>query len=416
MNLPLAGVAASPFGPSRARLDQVALPCAAVEPSRVGAIAAMAHVSLIVVNYPDTTEAEGNVQSWREALIEAGHSLEVILVGPLRAEDSTADQPMPTRGAGLSAHVIDGLRAASGDVRVVIDGCRTYHAVDLPRLVEPLIDGRAHVAVADGGLTGWRALAAIVLRPISGSADPFSGLIAINRQAFERVQHSFKPVGRRFAFEILARARGTRIDVPVEAERSVRFPALRLDDLRHIKRISDDRLGNVSRLLQFCVVGASGMVVDLSFYALFQWLFGMTSLAEKSTRLGPLSLACAAALSIGLALTWNFTLNRYLTFSYAKKGSLLRQFVTYVLSNALGIALSFTLRLTLPRHVEFFAKHRLAAAVVGIVAATGISFSMSRWLVFRPHSPKNERSTPALDATATEPVAAPAEPVCPEVV
>jgi dolichol-phosphate mannosyltransferase len=375
----------------------------------------MAHVSLIVVNYPDTTEAEARVQSWRDALVGAGHTLEVILVGPSSAEESWADQPMSTRGAGLSADVIDGLRAAVGDVRVVIDGCRVYHAVDLPRIVEPFMNGRADVAVADSGLTGWRALAAMVLRPISGSADPFSGMIAINRDAFERVQDSFKPVGRRFAFEILARTRGNRADVAVEAERSVRFPALRLDDLRHIKRISDDRLGNVSRLLQFCVVGASGMVVDLSFYALFQWLFGMTWMADQSTRLGPLSLACAAALSIGLALTWNFTLNRYLTFNYAKKGSLVRQFVTYVLSNALGIALSFTLRLTLPRRVAFFAQHRLAAAVVGIVAATGISFSMSRWLVFRPHATPSEPTTPSQAASAPAPVSTPAEPVCPEV-
>ena len=46
---------------------------------------------------------------------------------------------------------------------------------DLPRVVEPLAEGRAEVAVADGRLGGWRALAALLLRPISGSADPFSG-------------------------------------------------------------------------------------------------------------------------------------------------------------------------------------------------------------------------------------------------
>ena len=113
-------------------------------------------------------------------------------------------------------------------------------------------------------------------------------------------------------------------------------------------------------------------------------------------------------MSIGLALSWNFTLNRYLTFSYAKKGSLIRQFVTYVLSNALGIALSFTLRLSLPRYFDFFEKHRLYAAVVGIVAATGISFTMSRWLVFRPNAgPPND--PPRGGEARTE---LPAEPVC----
>ena len=31
----------------------------------------------------------------------------------------------------------------------------------------------------------------------------------------------------------------------------------------------DDRFGNASRLIQFCAVGASGMIVDLTCYALF---------------------------------------------------------------------------------------------------------------------------------------------------
>jgi dolichol-phosphate mannosyltransferase len=330
----------------------------------------MAHVSLVVLNAPDRPSDDPRIDSWLEALEAAGHAVDVLF---------------PAGDAGLTARAIAGLREASGEIRVVVDSLRHYVPGDLPRVVEPLVEGRAEVAIADGRLGGWRVLAALVLRPISGSADPFSGLVALTAEAFERVEGDFKPVGRRFAFEILARARRGRTDVLVDSDRSVRFPSLGLDDLRHIKRIADDRLGNVSRLLQFCVVGASGMVVDLSFYALFQWLFGMTSLASRTTPFGaPLDLAVAGALSVGIALTWNFTLNRYLTFSYAKGGSLGRQFVTYLFSNAPGIALSYTLRLMLPEYVGFFAKHKLAAAVVGIVMATGITFSMSRWLVFRP--------------------------------
>jgi dolichol-phosphate mannosyltransferase len=355
----------------------------------------MAHVSLIVLRADAASADDPRIDAWCEALEVAGHTVAVV---------------SPGRDAGLTAQAIDGLRESDGEIRVVIDTARQYAAADLPRLVEPLSEGRADVAVADGRLAGWRALAAFALRPISGSADPFSGLIALTAAAFERAEGDFKPVGRRFAFEILARANRNRTDVVVEAPRSVRFPVLGLDDLRHIKRIADDRLGNVSRLLQFCVVGASGMVVDLSFYALFQWLFGLTPLAGRKMAMGaPLDLAVSGILSIAIALTWNFTLNRYLTFSYAKGGSVVRQFVTYVLSNALGIAVSLTLRLTLPEHFAFFAKHRLAAAVVGIVAATGISFSMARWLVFRP------RTTSAEELVASEEMIAEAESAVPEV-
>ncbi len=83
-----------------------------------------------------------------------------------------------------------------------------------------------------------------------------------------------------------------------------------------------------------------------------------------------------------MALCWNFSLNRRFTFSYARHGSLLRQFVTYVLSNALAVSVNLAIRLSLPRHVPFFDQHKLGAAVVGIVLATGLSFSMARWLVF----------------------------------
>jgi dolichol-phosphate mannosyltransferase len=354
----------------------------------------MAHVSLVVLNAPPATDDDPRIDSWREALEAAGHIVAVV---------------RPSPAEGLTAQAIHGLRATDGDVRVIIDYHRHYAADDLPRLVEPLVEGRAEVTVADGRLAGWRKLAALLLRPISGSADPFTGLVALTDAAFERADGAFKPVGRRFAFEILARANRNRADVVVHATRADRFPTLGINDLRHIKRIADDRLGNVSRLLQFCVVGASGMFVDLTLYALFQWLLGKTALADMTMFGAPLYLAVAGMISVGTALTWNFTLNRYLTFSYARGGSLVHQFVTYALSNALGIALSFTLRLALPMHVDFFAKHRLAAAVVGIVAATGISFSMARWLVFRPQA--------AILAELTdEVVAEKAETTCPEVV
>jgi dolichol-phosphate mannosyltransferase len=148
--------------------------------------------------------------------------------------------------------------------------------------------------------------------------------------------------------------------------------------------VLDGRYGNLSRLIQFCAVGFSGMFVDLTCYAIFQWLLSFTRLASlRSTLFGSSwVLAVSAALSIGIALLWNFTLNRRLTFNDARRGSWPRQFLTYALSNALAIAFSFTLRLYLPTQLDFFARHRLAAAVVGIVAATGLSFSMSRWIVF----------------------------------
>ncbi len=217
-----------------------------------------------------------------------------------------------------------------------------------------------------------------------GTSDVFSGLFALRRAVWDsNVKHG-PAHGSSLVLDSLLRRQARCIDVPVTVDDRFRAGRLGLKDLRPVKRILDGRFGNYSRLVQFCIVGASGMVIDLSFYALLQFLLSFTWLADRKSALfgSTWHLAVAAGMSIAIALVWNFTLNRRLTFNDAHKGDLLRQFFTYVLSNALAIILSFSVRLLLPAHFGFFARHRLAAAVVGIVAATAISFSMARWLVF----------------------------------
>ena len=76
-----------------------------------------------------------------------------------------------------------------------------------------------------------------------------------------------------------------------------------LNYLRHIKRLYEYRLGWLARPLQFVLIGSSGMIVDLSFFALLSHV---------------LSFGPARASAIWLAMTWNFMLNRRLTFSYAQ--------------------------------------------------------------------------------------------------
>ena len=217
-----------------------------------------------------------------------------------------------------------------------------------------------------------------------GTSDVFSGLFALRRAVWDSTSKHGPAHGSSVVLDSLLRRHARCIDVPVTVDNRFQAGRIGFKDLRPLKRILDGRFGNYSRLVQFCIVGASGMVVDLSFYALLQFLLSFTWLAERQSALfgSTWHLAVAAAMSIAIALVWNFTLNRRLTFNDAHKGALLRQFFTYVFSNALAIILSFSVRLLLPAHFGFFARHRLAAAVVGIVAATGISFSMARWLVF----------------------------------
>ena len=254
--------------------------------------------------------------------------------------------------------------------------------------------GRAGAGGNRGSGSGWLS------RLVLGSSDVFSGLFAVRRSLWERGGRTISASGSSLVLELLLRRPARSVDVPVPVDPRFRSPRLGLRDLRPLKHVLDGRYGNYSRLIQFCVVGASGMVVDLTFYALFQWLLSFTWLASRDSS------------SSGSPGTWRSPrpsrsrspcsgtsrLNRRLTFNDATKGSWLRQFLTYALSNALAIALSFSLRLYLPTQVGFFARHRLAAAVVGIVAATGISFSMSRWIVFARRPELETAGSPASPA------------------
>ncbi|AGA29312.1 GtrA family protein [Singulisphaera acidiphila] len=355
----------------------------------------MASVSLILPLAPGSLLTAEAIEKFRKCLEGAGHTVDVLGIADPRSphlplvagswwRSLVASEP------GLASASVAGLRRAKGDVLVVLDHDRGYTLEDLTGVIEPIERHDADLVVASrnasrgsevrpGRVAAWAGLAA---RRVLGSTDPFSGLLAITRDLARSAE--LEPLGSCFTLELLARAGGQRQDLAVGRGRGTTRRRVQIDDIRHLKRLGDHKFGNISRLIQFCVVGASGMVVDLSCYALFQWLFSRTNLAAMTAPVvgGSLALAMAGACSIALALIWNFSLNRRLTFSYARHGSLFHQFFGYVLSNALGVALSFSLRLILPRQFSFFNRHRLAAALVGIVAATGISFTMARWFVF----------------------------------
>ncbi len=360
----------------------------------------MESISLIVPFGSAGSLADDDLVSYRRVLDEQdGDSpVEVILAGELDGRQflRQAVSPLivPTSGKGPVGALCAGIEAASGDLLVVLDPRRSYPPEALVQVVEAVRASEADLAIAVPQPQRGRSLGTSLARKCLGLAgqlslgtsDALSGLMAIRRSHLSTFPTVHRPRGSRLVLDLLAWPCKTHVDVPVPTRPDDR-PTLglpRLDDVRQLKRLLDHRFGTFSRLVQFCMVGASGMIVDLTIYALLQWLFGRLwpVPASQSPPQFSWSLAIAGALAILTALTWNFTLNRRLTFNDARAGSISRQFFTYALGNALGIAVSLSLRLYLPLHFGFFNRHRLAAAVVGIIVATGISFSMSRWVVF----------------------------------
>ncbi|MGO9599136.1 MAG: GtrA family protein [Isosphaeraceae bacterium] len=359
----------------------------------------MKSLSLIVPASSVSSLAQLDIAAYRRFLLEQAHSpaVEIIVAGA--ASDFEHDQTTPpirlVRGAGegMVGALHGGIKAASGEVIVILDPHRSYCPQALADVVEGLRESDADLAIAvprrDQKRAWWRSLVRRGLGLFSqfalGTSDVFSGLMAVRSDSLRTpTQHGGR--GSRLVLDLLAWPCKSHLDVPVTTLPSdrLRVGPLQVDDLRQLKRLLDQRFGTFSRLVQFCLVGASGMIVDLTLYALFQVLFARiwpVSAASPGSGIGG-PLAAAGALSILIALVWNFTLNRRLTFNDSRGGSILRQFLTYALGNALGIAVSLSLRLYLPLQFGFFARHKLYAAVVGIIIATAISFSMSRWVVF----------------------------------
>ncbi len=336
----------------------------------------MVQISLVLAPSVADTELNSFATQARLQLEGLGHDVELLLP----PKDSDKSNVSSRVGIGLAQAATHGLRRTVGDIVVVADPSMGYDAEDVIHVVNALVRDQADVVVATRSLP----LAGRLLRTTLGTSDPLSGLFGLSSAFRDEVVGGLNPVGSKLLWPLLGTKAGRWLDVAVTTKRDTRRLSFGFNDIREFKRLADIRFGNISRLFQFCVVGASGMVVDLTCYVLFQKLLASTSLSESRMPVmgGPGDLAVARALAIAFALCWNFSLNRRLTFNYARNGSIVRQFMTYCLSNALGVALSFTVGITLPERVGFFADHKLAAAVVGIVLATGISFTMSRWVVF----------------------------------
>ncbi|QEH36412.1 GtrA-like protein [Aquisphaera giovannonii] len=384
----------------------------------------MPSFSLIVFISSREQEAGLDLAPYRDVL-EARfepESVEIILAGRVDAGATEGREngvmAIEAQGGEVEA-VRAAIKAATGDIVIVLDPRRSYPPRALVELIEGLDASKSDLAVAvprrSAGRSFGRAMSRRVLglggQAALGTSDVFSGLMAVHRAHLDSRAPKGSAVGSRIVMDLLAWAPSSHVDVPVDtgSDDRTEVRVSGVNDLRQLKRLLDHRFGTFSRLVQFCIVGASGMVVDLTLYALLQAAFRRIGAGVDSAGVS-WSLATARALAILVAMVWNFTLNRRLTFNDSREGSIARQLLTYAMGNALGILVSLTLSLVLPMYVRFFNEHRLAAAVVGIVMATGISFSMSRWVVFirKPDAalpPIEEPVNAPSGRTETEPAA-----------
>jgi len=138
---------------------------------------------------------------------------------------------------------------------------------------------------------------------------------------------------------------------------------------RKLKRSADSKYGNISRFGQFCFVGASGMCVDLAAYA--------SLIAIR------IPMPASRALAIWLAMTWNFWVNRRVSFNYSKADDPFVQYIKFVSACMIGAIISYSISVGLPYFNVLFAGHIFIAAIIGIIVGTISNFTMSLLWVFK---------------------------------
>jgi dolichol-phosphate mannosyltransferase len=289
-----------------------------------------------------------------------------------------------TSDRGLSPSVVDGLKRATKEILVVMDADLSHPPERIPDLIAALEQGNEFVigsryvpgASTDEswGLFRWinSKVATLMARPFTRLADPMSGFFALRKSLLDRAE-ALNPIGYKIGLELLVKCKVTKAaEVPIHfAQRQKGESKLSLKEqlkyIQHLRRLFTYRYPNWSYLLQFTVVGASGVVVNL---------LALTLLLKLKV---PLKAAVAAA--IGISMLTNFVLNRRFTFSYARGGSALRQLPGFIVACSLGAAVNYGVTVSLVASMPRLLPQ--LAALAGIIAGMGVNYIACRFVVFR---------------------------------
>jgi dolichol-phosphate mannosyltransferase len=354
-------------------------------------------VSVVIPTYCESQNLRELVASIHEVMHASGLQEEIVVVDDDSPDDTkavcrelSARYPIKllvrTGPRGLSGAVIHGIEQSVGNTIVVMDADHSHPPEAIPRLVDALESGDAEFVfgsryVAGGGTDDdWGILrrinssvATLLARPLTSAKDPMAGFFAIRRDTFRRAEE-LSPIGYKIGLELVVKCRCRQVkEVPIQFHNRMHGESKltireQLNYLRHLKRLYEFKLGRAARPVQFALIGASGACVDLlCFHGLLR----------------KLPFALARAVAIAIAMSWNFWLNRRLTFSYARSRAVFPQYLKFCVSCSLGAAANWAFSTAVWIFASDIVHSPIVAAVIGILAGTGFNYALSERFVFK---------------------------------
>ena len=231
-------------------------------------------VSVILPTFNERSSLESLAPRLEQAL--RPYSVEILVVDD-GSPDGTGDlvRSLATRGAyrlitrpkkdGLATAVMEGFRAARGEIVVVMDADGSHPPETLPSLIQPIADGTAEMVVASRhlpgasspGLAGFRRRlstgASILARPLTFLSDLMSGFFAVHRDVLARC--ALAPAGYKIGLEVVVKCHPSPI--------------------REIPFCFDHRIAGTSKLGSGQIVGYLRHVGRLYLFRLFPHRIGV---------------------------------------------------------------------------------------------------------------------------------------------
>ena len=285
----------------------------------------------------------------------------------------------------LSLAVIEGIRLSRFDRLVVMDADLSHPPERIVDLLAAL-DGDCDIVIGSrytsGGIVdrSWSLyrvlnsrLATWLAQPLVKCSDPMAGFFATRRSRLPELR-TLRPMGYKIALELMVRGHLRVREVPIDfRDRSIGFSKMnwrqQIRFLRHLSRLYNYKFGSLARIPLFSVVGASGLIVDLAFYLGLQW-------AGVEHRL-------ARFLSFWPAVSWNWALNRGLTFSERARQPRVGQWARFTASSLIGLGVNVGSYALLTSYVEVFDRHRLLAFFCGVGLGSLVNFVVADLYVYR---------------------------------
>jgi dolichol-phosphate mannosyltransferase len=283
---------------------------------------------------------------------------------------------------GLATAVVEGFKAARGNILAVMDADLQHPPEILPHMLKSIKEGNDLVIASrfvpggdDGGLTPLRKLISLTARLIGRLAlkkvrpvkDPVSGFFMLKRKVIDGV--TLSPLGWKILMEILVRGRYHRTaEIPYVFERrrgnhSKMNITEQVNYLRHLVRLVLSSPEDL-RFWKFCLVGTAGVMVNMLFFLLFNRLFS-------------LDVVLSALLATSLAIFGNFMLNDLFTWTQQKEDHLLNRAIKFYLCSGAGMVINVAVLSALHCYLRIPA---ILANGAGILASTAWNYyANNRW-------------------------------------